>query len=658
MSLKKTTYIQNYLVAFVWVFIAVNLSSGQTKEQRSKIIQNYDQAQLKHLIARFKEDRFIKKQQFKNMLLEKRLGVLEKQNNGSYMALNDIGIDGTPLYYTTFSHSSSAFTRANALHEGASLNLNLSGDSLIIGVWDAGIARDTHQEFKDRVTNADGGEINNHGTLVTGVLVSSGVHSLAKGVAYNAKVSGYDWFRDKIEVTEAAANGLLLSNHSYGIKTDKIPDWYFGAYTQTSKDWDDIMYHAPFYLMVSAAGNSQKSLDNALPNFGRTRDGFDLLLGFSTSKNGLVVAAAHANIDDYDNLKSAAITPYSSFGPTDDGRIKPDIAGIGFPVLSTSSNNDMSYKSTMGTSMAAPSVSGSLLLLQEYHESIYGYFMKAATLKALALHTADDVQESGPDYQMGWGILNAKRAAETIQTKDFSVYIAEKELTDNETYSMTVKANDKESLSVSISWTDPALDIVNKGDLNSGLKALTNDLDVRIKKDEVTYFPWRLDPAQASSPAQKGDNSVDNYERINIDNATGTYTITVSHKGTLLNGSQNFSIIVSGVELTSCKLEIPTDIDIKDRSDNISLEWSDLGSETRYNFQLKALDENREAAWQSYTTAEHSFPLNTLNWGTRYIARIRSVCTQNLSSEVSEEITSCINALKDLKFIVGDGRLP
>ena len=76
--------------------------------------------------------------------------------------------------------------------------------------------------------------------------------------------------------------------------------------------------------MVTAAGNAQKSYDNEAPNFGKTADGFDLLLGFTTTKNGLTVAGANTEIDGNGDLKKASVAGYSSFGPVDDGRVKPD----------------------------------------------------------------------------------------------------------------------------------------------------------------------------------------------------------------------------------------------------------------------------------------------------------------------------------------------
>ncbi|MEM1259102.1 MAG: S8 family serine peptidase [Bacteroidota bacterium] len=622
-------------------FFSFILAAAQTVEQTQKITDTYSRSKLNTLIATFEKEMQSKKSKIKSIPLFKQWEVGQKQLDGTVVALNDIGVDGTPLYYTTHMDPTSKVSRADALYADGILDLGIYGEDMKVGVWDAGVARSTHQEFDTRVTNVDGGEMDNHGTLVTGAMVSVGLKKEAKGVAYAAEALSHDWSRDKIEVAEAAASGLLLSNHSYGIKTDRVPDWYFGAYIKVAQDWDKIMYNAPYYLMVTAAGNAQKSNDNKAPNFGKTKDGFDLLVGFTTAKNGLVVAGANAKIDGKGNLESANVATYSSFGPTDDGRIKPDLAGDGTLIHTTSANSNTSYSSSMGTSMAAPGVTGSLLLLQEYHEEVYGHFMKSATLKGLALHTADDVQDPGPDYRMGWGVINTKKAAETLRNKEFSAVITEEKLYDGENYTLTVKASGSEPLSASISWTDPAGEFVNRGDLNITTAALTNDLDIRITKDGETYFPWMLNPVQASGKALNGDNLVDPFERIDLPKANGEYTITISHKGNLIHGSQDFSLIISGVELTNCKLEAPTEIDLT-TSDGFkaAIQWPYDGVETLYELQLKS---EHSETWETHTTWDNFFSLENLAQGIRYSARVRSVCSQNLTSEFSEEVTFVFN---------------
>lgn len=112
------------------------------------------------------------------------------------------------------------------------------------------------------------------------------------------------------------------------------------------------MYHAPHYLMVAAAGNAQQRRDNDTPLYGGPGEGYDVLLGFTLSKNNLTVAAADTHIDRQGGLEAASVSRYSSFGPTDDGRIKPDLAGNGATLVSASALADTSYDTSSGTSMA------------------------------------------------------------------------------------------------------------------------------------------------------------------------------------------------------------------------------------------------------------------------------------------------------------------
>ncbi|MFD2100307.1 S8 family serine peptidase [Flagellimonas iocasae] len=607
---------------------------GQSKNAKEHIKATYNQGKMTSIISNMEEEYQAKNQKIEQLLKAKGWDRSEKSTNGSQVALKDIGTDGTPLFYTTLNDPSTQTARAHTLYADGLLNLGLTGAGMEVGIWDAGVALSSHQEFDTRAKNADNSdEISLHATLVTGNLISSGVQASAKGVAYGAQALTHDWTRDKIEVAEAAADGLLLSNHSYGILSDRVPDWYFGAYIKVAQDWDRIMYNAPYYLMVTAAGNNQKSFDNASPNFGKTADGFDLLLGFTTTKNGLTIAGANTEIGSKGELKSATVAGYSSFGPMDDGRIKPDLAGDGSNILSTSSETNTSYQISSGTSMAAPGVTGSLLLLQQYHEELFGSYMKAATLKGLALHTADDVDAQGPDYKMGWGVMNAKAAAEVLQNKEYTTIINEETLLQGDTYSFTVVANGSESLVASLSWTDPEGAYINSGEMNSTTPALMNDLDIRITKAGGIYYPWRLNPARANDAATRGDNAVDPYERVEIENASGVYTVTISHKGSLTNGFQDFSLIVSGAQVSQCSIETPSDLTLLgSTSESSTLSWSEA-EETLFEIQYKAIDSD---AWNSEMVWENSFELTNLEVGKVYEAQVRSICTENAVSEFSD----------------------
>ena len=73
-------------------------------------------------------------------------------------------------------------------------------------------------------------------------------------------------------------------------------------------------------------------------------------------------------------------------------------------------------------------------------------------------------------------------------------------------------------------------------------------MDIKIIKDGVEFFPWKLDVENPSAAATRGsENNVDNIEKVQIDSAQpGVYTIQVTHKGSLSGGSQVFSLIASG----------------------------------------------------------------------------------------------------------------
>ncbi len=633
MGFKDKFFQTVFFTILFGAFLLSNTIVGQSKAHRSVIQKASNQNGISFFLDDLEQKYQHKNSRLQNLKISNGWSKREILPDGSLVMLNDIGDDGTPLFYTTLMDPTSKVSRADALQKGGGLGLELDGQGLQVGVWDAGTVLNTHQEFDSRAyKNDDSDEINSHATLVTGTLISSGVKKKAKGVAYAAQALVHDWTRDKIEVAQAAFNGLLLSNHSYGIKSDRVPDWYFGSYIKVSQDWDEIMYNAPYYLMVTAAGNAQNAHDNDLPIYGQTKDGFDLLLGFTTSKNGITVAGANTRISDEGNLLSAMVADYSSLGPIDDGRIKPDLAGDGTSVFSTTSNSNQSYTTSTGTSMAAPGVTGSLLLLQQYHEQLFSSYMRAATLKGLALHTADDIDSPGPDYKMGWGVLNSKKAAEVLKAKDYSTIISEETLSEGEVYSITVKANGYASLSASISWTDPKGEFVNRGSLNDMTAALTNDLDIRITQSSEIYYPWKLDPIKANSPATRGDNLVDPYERIDIENGQGEYTITVSHKGTLTNGFQNFSLIVSGVEVTPCDISVPDELAMASSNESsVVFNWSH-SNETLHEIQHR----KKEESWITDHTWENSIELEGLENGATYQFRLRSVCTENMISEFTE----------------------
>lgn len=522
--------------------------NGQTEEQKKGLLEQYDLSKIKQLQAELSEKAKAEKEKALFSAKANRWEIFKKNANGSVDELMGLFPDGSPNYFSINNINAAISTRANQLHSGGGLGLNLNGQGMFAGVWDGGPVRTSHQEFGGRISVGDNTfDLNGnsfHATHVTGTVGAAGVDVEAKGMAFQATVKTFDWTQDEAEVLGEIQNGLLLSNHSYGTRLLNVPSWYAGAYSQDALEWDLIHYVSPYYLMVVAAGN-----DGNIVNEDPTTVDFDKLTGNKNGKNNLVVANGQdAQIDSNGNLVSVNINSASSEGPTDDFRIKPDITGNGTGVYSTNSSGDEEYTTLSGTSMASPNVMGTLLLLQQHHNNLYQKFMKSATLKGLACHTADDAGNPGPDAVFGWGLLNAKTAANAISNNGLNTWISEESITQNQVYTKTIKSIAGQPLVATICWTDiPG--VANTGILNDPTPAIVHDLDIRITQGSTTFYPWRLQADATQFALRNADNFVDTVETIAIDNANGgDYNIIISHKGTLQTNNQDFSLIISGID--------------------------------------------------------------------------------------------------------------
>ena len=528
--------------------------------------------------------------------------------DGNMAVLVGVTKQGLPQYRINHNNIiAAATTRANQLWPSGTSGLSLTGSSANMknkmGIWDGGGVLGTHVELVGRINQKDNpSSIIDHATHVAGTMIASGVNKLAKGMAYGTQsIIAYDAFSaDDIFQMSSEAAGLVVSNHSYGYiagwyqnpsKNNRwefwgLPkdtaDYQFGYYSDYSQALDSVSYNAPFYLMVRSAGNPRStngpavgqpyyrydSLGNMVSAGNRpagisNNDGYDIMESSGVAKNVLTVGAVSGLPLGYSKKEDVVMSSFSAWGPTDDGRIKPDIVADGVQVLSSISTSTTSYAAFDGTSMAAPNATGSLFLLQEYYSKLKsGAFLRSATLKGLAIHTADEAGTTpGPDYQFGWGLLNVEKAAAVItaavpsnnsSTSPHLLY--ENTLAQGQSFTTTVVASGKGILKATICWTDVKgnVDTAASKLLNNRTKKLVNDLDIRITKGSgagsKTYLPWTLDVANPAAPAVPGDNITDNVERIDIDSTVPgqTYTITVTHKGTLVKGSQAYSLLISG----------------------------------------------------------------------------------------------------------------
>lgn len=466
-----------------------------------------------------------------------------------------------------------------------------------------------------------------HATHVAGTIGAAGnmtaldsggnpvsVQGMAPGCRLFCRSSSYDFaeMTDAAAVTAGETNQLKLSNHSYsqlvGWRYDSqnsIYVWYglrngtyveddFGRYSDYAATYDGIVYNAPYYLPFQSAGNDRNNgppgidvpwmmagdpfppttvrlYDPATdpPGDGTYKSGYDTLSHSTLGKNTLMVGAVTDAIQAGSrDVASAAIADFSSWGPADDGRIKPDIVANGVALLSTGIASDTATATLSGSSMATPNACGSAALLQQLFIARTGVPMRASTLKGLIIHTADDIDSDGdpfttpdgPDYRHGWGLMNTKAAADVIlhhTGHDGDGTIIEGELTATAPAKIyKFHWDGTKPLRVTLCWTDPPGAVDTDHDNHN--PDLVNDLDVSVVgpspdfsellQPYVMPYASTFDPADHDALAVTGTNTTDNVEQVHAGTLTspGLYYVSITGQLSPSHPSQHFSLIVTG----------------------------------------------------------------------------------------------------------------
>ncbi|MFT4664867.1 MAG: PKD repeat protein [Gammaproteobacteria bacterium] len=483
--------------------------------------------------------------------------------------LEDLSIDVHPEDEHGRSHH-----RSNLINSSWDSDLHFNGEGVHIAIGDDGFIG-PHIDLKNRTVQADliGDKVGDHGEMVAGILAGAGnLNSDNKGIADGATLHV---LRDFEAVIKGAVlfeeEGVVITNTAYSDGCNR-------GYTTLAQLADQQSDLIPELIHVFSAGNA--GVDDC--EYGAGNGWGNITGGVKTGKNVLAVANLNVNGERVSS---------SSRGPSNDGRIKPDIAAFGEGQMSLLPNNE--YQIGSGTSAAAPVVSGVLAqLYQAYREKYNNTNPSSALLKACLLNSADDLGNPGPDYSFGWGKVNAYQAFKIIDEEQWLTGTATQ--SSEETFSISIPANVKE-LRVMLYWHDKAAS-------PTSAKSLVHDIDLNVETpDGVIHLPWVLNNNPSAdlldSPAGIGADHLNNMEQVFISNpAAGNYDFHVN--GFEIPFTEQEYYIVYSYAFDELKLTFPNGGESFAPTDQIQIHWEALGSSSEFKLEYSS---NNGNSWNPLT---------------------------------------------------------
>ncbi|HRT05385.1 MAG TPA: S8 family serine peptidase [Kiritimatiellia bacterium] len=488
--------------------------------------------------------------------------------------------------------------RTNMMNVSNAWNLlGLTGAGQTIAVCDTGLDTGNvgtlHPDFTNRVTGygwSNGAysaayswaDYDSHGTHVSGSVLGNGTMSTGqfKGVAYQANLviqgsqedlSGIPYYLAEL-FRQAYTNGARIHSDSWGYDDH-------GYYNMDSRSVDQYVWSNRNFLILIAAGNSGTDsnvvdgvidpMSVASPATAKNcltvgaAENYRTTGGYSTYRWGIElwpsdyptnpIRSDYASRPMSNNVQGLAA--FSSRGPCNDGRIKPDIVAPGTDIVSTRSRRatdtgwgigpNTNYLYMGGTSMATPLMAGAAGLARQWVTTAGGITNpSAALLKALLLNGARDMapgqylsgtkQEifARPDKSQGWGHVDLYNALQPATNQFLDLYDTNSLATgQTNVFTYSVSAGSTNKFIATLAYAD------YWGTIGSG-KQLVNDLDLTvIKPGGTTNF----------ANGRTSNDATNNVEMVELAaDEAGTYTVVVAARTVPSGSPQPYALVVRG----------------------------------------------------------------------------------------------------------------
>ena len=452
----------------------------------------------------------------------------------------------------------------------------LTGNNQLITVTDTGLDSGVddptmHPDMQGRIfgfklyagTSPD--DLQGHGTHVTGIALGNGMLSGSNpaansfrgsyaGAAPKARVYfqaiGSDNPDDpyvyppgeSVGLQDSKNQGVRIHTHSYGTTNTAV----FGTYTGVTADIDRHIWFNKDYLAVYGAGNYGFTYGNGSMDPNAVAKNVIAAGGSENYKPTLADPPIIA--DDPDDIYIG-----TSLGPTEDGRIKPDLMSPATSIFSTRTRYSPSttglscrqnqtnvvtlgpnYSVCSGTSMSAPHIAGLAAMLREYYITQKGLTPSAALLKATLIAGAQEMKYGYPSMTTGWGRVNLTNSLPHGLKK---VYFLDRTvgMSTGNTYNITIlKVGATAPFKAVLVWTD------YPGTPGAGTM-LVNDLDFTVTDPQGTVYYGN----DFSAPYNTAYDRKNNIEVVKIDApASGTYNLQINAQN-VPSPTQPFAVVVT-----------------------------------------------------------------------------------------------------------------
>ena len=479
--------------------------------------------------------------------------------------------------------------------------LGYTGAGVTVSVADSGLdSGDTnamHPDIAGRVTGLfyyggleDAADEHSHGTHCAGIIAGNGATGevddngflFGLGVAPGANLigqrlfdalGGYTYTNASFEqlTRDAKLAGADIGSNSWGDDTQ-------GRYDLSAMEFDGLVRDA--VSDTFAAGDQPYILEFSAGNAG---PGERTIGSPAVAKNVIATGACQNNRPDllvYGDGPDA-MADFSSRGPCEDGRIKPDITAPGTWIASLRSvyaddNNawgeiSPNYMYQGGTSQAGPHASGAAAVFVQYWRSTHTNATPSpALVKAALINSATDMDEAGisstvidengdpievgfpqdanpvPNNDEGWGRVDLANLIGTTRNHQFvdqSVL-----LTNQQQFEQRVLvANASEPLRITLTYTDvPGTPLT--------VPALVNDLDLEVlAPDGHVYHGNQFNAGESTADAAPFD-SLNNVEAVQLTAPVpGEYIVRIHARNVVMDArrdtgaiDQDFALVVSG----------------------------------------------------------------------------------------------------------------